>query len=60
MKKKWKLKTIEESVEVIERKELRKIFEEVAEIIYLDLCQLQKDSSLNSLNNEQTSLEKAA
>lgn len=60
MKQKWNVKSVEEEVEVIENKEFRIIIEEVAEMIYLNVCQLQKDSSIDLLDNEHNSLVKAA
>ena len=60
MKHKWNLKTVEESIELVDDKEFRKIIEEVAELVYLDFCQLQKNSSLDLLDNECNPLEKAA
>jgi hypothetical protein len=60
MKTKWNLEKVEEEFEIIENKEFRKIIEEMAELVYLNVCQLQKNSSLDLLDNETKSLEKAA
>lgn len=60
MKQKWNLKNVEESFELVESVEFKKIIEEVAEIVYLDFCQLRKDSFLDLLDNEKPTLEKAA
>jgi len=60
MKQKWNLKNVEESFELVESDEFKKIIEEVAEIVYLDFCQLRTDSFLDLLDNEKPTLEKAA
>ena len=60
MKRKWNVKSVEEELEMVENKEFRIVIKEVAEMIYLNVCQLQKDSSIDLLDNEHNSLEKAA
>jgi len=59
--KKWNPKVIENlKADDFDLKVYEQVLEEMAAIIYSDICQLQKNSSLDSFDNDLKTLEKAA
>ena len=60
-KTKWNPEVIENfKADNFDLKIYEQVLEEMAGIIYSDICQLQKNSSVDSLDNEPKTLEKAA
>ena len=60
-KQKWNPEVIENlKADDFDLKKYEQLLEEMAEIIYSEICQLQKNSSLDSFENVPKTLEKAA
>jgi hypothetical protein len=58
---KWNPEIIENlKADDFDLKKYEQVLEEMAVIIYSDICQLQKNSSVDLLDNEPKTLEKAA
>jgi hypothetical protein len=48
LKKKWNVTNIENKYVILPVEQMSQVLEEFAEMIYLDFCQLQKNSPLDS------------
>jgi hypothetical protein len=56
----WEAENKVNRYELIEAIEYRKLIEEVAEMVYIDICQLLEDSFIRASNDDLKPLEEAA